>query len=133
MALNGNGVTIKIGTHGVAGINNIAFDTALDQLDVTDFDSNGNKEYIAGLSGGTIALSGDYEPTDTNGQVAIQTAFTTKALMTGATKPVFTVNGTNGFTADALVSVLSISMTPEGKVTISFTLQLTGAISIVPA
>lgn len=130
MALSGNAVTIKLGTNAIAGINNIGFDTVLDQLDVTDFDSSGEREFIPGLSGATMSLGGDYEPTDTNGQVVLVNAWKNKTLLTSATAPTFTVNGTNGFSADAYVSAMNINPTVEGKVVISFTLQLTGTISI---
>jgi len=131
MALNGCGVTIKLGTNDIAGINNITFDPTLDQLDVTDFDSSCEREFIPGLSSGTITIAGDYEPTDTNGQVVLVNAWKNKTLLTTTTKPAFTVDGTNGFSADAYVSSFSINPTVEGKVTVTYTLQLTGAISIL--
>lgn len=131
MALSGLNVTIKLGTNDVAGINSITFDPVLDQLDVTDFDSVGEREFIPGLSSGTITLAGDYEPTDTNGQKVLVDAWKAKTLLTTTTKPAFTVDGTNGFSADAFVSAFSINPTVEGKVIASYTLQLTGAISIL--
>lgn len=131
MALSGLNVTIKLGTNDIAGINSITFDPVLDQLDVTDFDSLGEREFIPGLSSGTITLAGDYEATDINGQKVLVDAWKAKTLLTTTTKPAFTVNGTNGFSADAFVSAFSINPTNEGKVTVSFTLQLTGAISIL--
>jgi len=131
MALSGNAVTIKLGTNDVAGINSITFDPVLDQLDTTDFDSNGNREFIPGLKSGTITLAGDYEPTDTNGQVVLVNAYSNSTLLTTTTKPAFTVDGTNGFSADAYVSSFSVNPTVEGKATVTYTLQLTGAISIL--
>lgn len=131
MALNGCAVTITLGTNDVAGINSITFDPVLDQLDTTDFDSLCEREFIPGLSSGTISLAGDYEPTDTNGQTVLVNAWKNKTLLTTTTQPSFTVDGTNGFGADAFVSAFSINPTIEGKVTVSYTLQLTGAISIL--
>jgi len=131
MPLNGCTVTIKLGTNSIAGINNITFDPVLDQLDTTDFDSSYEREFIPGLSSGTIAVSGDYEPADTNGQVALVSAWKNKTLLTTTQQPSFTVDGTNGFGADAYVSSFSINPTVEGKVTATYTLQLTGAISIL--
>jgi predicted secreted protein len=133
MASSGNAVTITLGTSAIAGINNIGFDTALDQLDVTDFDSAGGREFIPGLSGATMSLAGDYEPTDTSGQTALVNAWKNKTLLTGVTAPKFTTDGTNGFSADAYVSSMSINPTVEGKVTATYTLQLTGDINIETA
>jgi len=131
MALSGNAVTIKLGTNDVAGINSITFDPVLDQLDTTDFDSNGEREFIPGLSSATITLAGDYEPTDTNGQTVLVNAWKNKTLLTTTTAPAFTVDGTNGFSADAYVASFSINPTVEGKVTVTYSLQLTGTITIL--
>jgi len=131
MALNGCAVTIKLGTNDIAGINNITWDAVADMLDVTDFDSSCNREFLNGLRGTTMTISGDYEPGDTNGQVVLQNAFLNGTLLTTTAKPVYTVDGTNGFTGDAYVSAFSINPTVEGKVVISVTLQITGTVSIV--
>jgi len=131
MSLKGCQTTIKLGTNNIAGLNSANFDAVLDQLDVTDFDSNCTREFIPGLSGATFTLSGDYKPTDINGQAVLVDAWKNKTLLTGATQPAFLVDGTNGFGADAYVSAMSVGSTPDGKVTVNFTLQCTGAISIL--
>lgn len=133
MALNGCAVTIKSGSNAIAGINSIGFDTSADMLDITDFDSSCFREFIAGLKSGTVSLSGDYEPTDTNGQVVLRDAWLNGTLLTGATVISFTVDGTNGFSANAYVTSFSVNPTVEGKVTVSFSLQLTGTISVLTA
>lgn len=130
MALSGNEVTIKLGTNAIAGINNIGFDTALDQLDVTAFGGTGDRVFIPGLAGATMSLEGDYDYTDTDGQKVLVDAWKGKTLLEDTTQPTFTVNGTNGFSADAYVSAFSINPTVEGKVVVSYTLQLTGEITI---
>ena len=129
MALNGCAVTIKVGTNDVDGINNISFDQSADMLDTTDFSSSCFREFIAGLKSGTVSISGDYEPGDTNGQIVLRDAFTSGAVLTGATAVSFTVDGTNGFAADSLVTSFSVNSTVEGKSTVSISLQLTGTIS----
>jgi len=129
MAIAGHGTTVKLGTALIAGINNVTFDSTLDQLDTSAFNV-GVRSFIPGLSGATISLSGDYVPTDTNGQVVLINAWSTKELLTSTTLPAFLVNETNGFSADAYVSSLSIGSTVEGKATINATLQLTGTITV---
>jgi len=129
MALAGNATTIKLGTNLIAGINSASFDAALDQLDITAF-NEGERSYIAGLNGAQIPISGDYDPTDTNGQVALVNAWSNKTLLTGATAPELLFNGTAGFEADAYVASLTIASSVEGKATISITLQLTGTITV---
>jgi hypothetical protein len=129
MALAGYNTTVKLGSNLIAGINNVTFDAALDQLDTSAFNV-GVRSFIPGLSGATITVSGDYDPTDTNGQVALVNAWSNKTLLTTTTAPEFLVNGTNGFSADAYVSAFNVGSAVEGKATVSFTLQLTGTITV---
>jgi hypothetical protein len=131
MALNSCNVAAKLGSTVIKGLNNASMDTALDQLDSTVFDGTCSKTYIPGLNGGTMAWAGDYDPTDTSGQVAVVAAHFAKTLLTGATAPTFMVDATHGFTANAYVSACNIGTTVEGKVTVSFTIQLTGDITVV--
>lgn len=131
MSLKGCQSTIKLGTNAIKDLNSVNFDNVLDQLDITDFDSACSREFIPGLRGATFALGGDYDPTDTNGQLVLVNAGLNGTLLTTTTAPNFTVNGTNGFTADAYVSAFSVSTTVEGKVVFSATLQCTGAVSIL--
>ena len=130
MALNSCGVTITLGSNGIAGINNVGFDTSLDMLDVTDFDSNCEKQFIPGLSGATMTVAGDYLPADTQ-QSALVNAWKNKTKLETTTQPQFTVDGTHGFGADAYISSLSISTTVEGKVVMNASLQCTGEVSIL--
>lgn len=133
MSLNSCNVSVRLGSTVIKGINNANMDSALDQLDSTVFDGTCSKTYIPGLNGGTMAWSGDYNPADTSGQVAVVAAHFAKTLLTGATAPKLMVDATNGFEADAYVSSCSFGTTVEGKVTVSFSLQLTGDISVVAA
>lgn len=132
MALNGNAVAVSLGSTEICGINSATFDPTLDQLDTTSFCSDGEKEFIGGLSGATITLAGDYVPADA-GQLALVTAWKNKTLLTTTAQPKFLVDGTNGFSGDAYVSAFSIGATVAGKVTASYTLQLTGTITVVTA
>ena len=132
MALNSNAVTVKLGSTLICGMNTVTFDPVLDQLDTTSFCSEGVREFLAGLSSATIALSGDYVPADA-GQVILVNAWKNKTLLTTTNKPAFLVDATNGFSGDAYVSGFSIGAAVDGKVTASFTLQLTGAITVVTA
>lgn len=133
MALNGKDVAINLGATEICGINNVTFDPTLDQLDITSFCSTGmSREFIGGLKGATISLSGDYVPSDA-GQSALVSAWKNGTLLTTTSQPKFLVDGTNGFSGDAYVSAFNIGATTEGKVTVSYTLQLTGEITIVTA
>jgi hypothetical protein len=131
MALNGLAVTIKLGSNDIGGINSITFDPTADMLDITAFGGTGDREFLPGLRGATLTLAGDYDYGDTNGQKVLVDNFLTGTKLESPTKPVFTVDGTIGFTADAYVSGFSANPTVEGKVTVSYTLQLTGVVAVV--
>ena len=131
MALKGCAASFLVGVNTVAELNSITNSVTGDTLDTTTFDSSCTREFIQGLKSGTIDISGYYDPTDTNGQVAI-----IAALLAGNNidDPKFLVDGTNGFTAEeAVCSTLSIGAAVEGLVTFSATLQLSGTISVVSA
>jgi predicted secreted protein len=131
MAVKGCSAGFYLGTNKVAELNNISNSFTGDTLDVTTFDSSCTRQFIAGLKGGTISISGFYVPGDTNGQVAMFTAFLAGTVLTTTQKPKFLVNGVNGFTADGLVSSYTVDATPEGTVNFSAEIQLTGTIAVV--
>ncbi len=131
MAIKGCGASLKLGTNAVAGLSSISNNLTKDPLDVTTFDSSCVREFIMGLTSGTIDISGFYEPGDTNGQVALGTAFLNGTKLETTQKPVFSVDGTNGFTADAYVNTYNVEAAVDGTVNFNATLQLTGTIAVV--
>lgn len=126
MADQGYGASFLIGVNEVASLNSISNTITGESLDVTVFGSN-FKSFIAGLVNGTINISGFYVPGDTNGQAAMMTA-----LLAGNTISdcKFLTDGTNGFSADAIVTNYTVDATPSGTVNFSATLQLTDTISV---
>ena len=130
MSLNSDAVSVSLGATAICGINNITFDPVLDQLDTTNFCSDGNREFLAGLASATMKLDGDYTPADA-GQLALVNAWKNKTKLETTAQPKFLVDGTNGFSGDAYVSGMSVGASVEGKVTVSYTLQMTGAIGLV--
>jgi predicted secreted protein len=131
MAIKGCAASFSLGTNVVAGLNNISNPYTGDSLDVTTFQSSCVREFIAGLKSGTVDISGFYESGDTNGQVAMFTAFLAGTKLTSTQKPKFLVNGVNGFTADGIITSYSVEATVEGTVNFSATIQLTGTIAVV--
>ena len=133
MALKGCSASFLLGTNTVAELSNISNAFTGDTLDITTFDSSCVREFIAGLKGGTIDISGFYDPTDTNGQVAMMTAFLAGTTLATTQKPKFLVDGTNGFTADGVISSYTVDAAVDGIVNFSASIQLTGTISVVSA
>lgn len=129
MALKGCNASFLLDTDVVAELTNISNAFTGDTLDTTTFDSGCVREFIAGLRSGTIDITGFYDPTDTNGQVAMFTAFLNG---TNLSTPKFLVDGTNGFSAaEAVVASYNVEAAVDGLVGFSATLQLSGTISVV--
>lgn len=101
----GRGATLKIDTEVIAEHITIgAVELSAETIDVTNSDSNGYKETIAGLKeGGDCEVSGNYVSAD-DGQAALLAAFDSGAvvaveidypkLSTETTGPKFTFNAT---------------------------------------
>ncbi len=132
MALKGCQASFSLGTNVVAQLNNISNPLTGDTLDVTSFDSSCVREFIAGLRSGTMDISGFYDPADTNGQVAMFTAFLNGTLLTTTQKPKILWDGTNGIEADGVISSLTVDATVEGTVNFSATIQNSGAFTLLP-
>jgi len=131
MALQGCAAKLKIVTAVVAELNSISLSMGGDMIDVTTFDSSCWKEFVVGLKGATISASGFYDTTDTAGQVALRVAFLAGTQVDAVN---YYVDGsTNGFTASVFVSSFNIAADPSGAVTLDFELQITGAVSLLPA
>jgi len=130
MALAGRNASFSLGSNEVASLTSITNDITGDTLDTTVFGVD-FKTFIAGLRGGTITISGFYDSTDTAGQVAMRTAILAGTLLTTTQKPVFSVDGTNGFTADGIISSMSTGAEVAGLVSFSATIQLSGTIAVV--
>jgi predicted secreted protein len=71
------GTKIMIGANSVADLESIGgLDLKADTIETTTLDSQGWKTFIQGLKdAGEVALSGFFNPGDTNGQVALYNAF----------------------------------------------------------
>jgi len=132
MALKGCNASFSLGSNVVAQLSSISNPFTADSLDVTTFDSNCLREFIAGLRSGTVDISGYYDPTDTTGQVAMFTAFLAGTTLTTTQKPKVLWDGTNGMEADAIVTAYTVDATVDGLVNFSATLQLTGTITVLP-
>lgn len=131
MAVKGCLASFLLGTDVVASLKNVADALTGDSLDTTTFDSSCTREFIAGLRSGTIDISGDYDSTDTTGQVAMLTAFLAGTTLETSQKPKILWDGTNGLTADAIITAYNVEAAVDGIVTFSATLQLTGTIAVI--
>jgi len=131
MAVAGKSGGFYIGVNKVAEIKNWSLDVGADMMDSTNFDSNGWKEFIAGLKEWSASAEGNYKiNADANGQKAIQDAWLAGTplsieLRVGATFP--------KYTGSALVSSMPIEVAVDGIVGFSVELQGTGALTYAAA
>jgi len=125
MAVTGTGGGVSIGANKIAEIANWSLDLGADDIDITSFDSQGWKEYLAGLKEWSGSLEGNFMPDDTNGQKAILQAWLNGEALSFS----FKVSDTITFTGDAFVKP-SIEVPVDDKVTFSCDFTGTGALGL---
>ena len=125
MAIVGTGGSVHIGANKVGEIANWSIDCAADNVDITSFDSEGWKEFLAGLKEWSGSFEGNLKPGDTNGQLAIVNAWLTGVTVALKLK----VDATRELSGDALVQ-FGIEMPVDDKGSFSSDFQGTGALSV---
>lgn len=125
MAITGTGGAVKLGANKIAEIANWSLDLGADDIDITSFDSNGWKEYLAGLKEWSGSIEGNLVTGDTNGQKAILNAW----LNGEELEFTFEVSTGVTFKGDALVKP-SIEVPVDDKASFSCDIQGTGALTL---
>ena len=125
MAITGTGGAVKLGANKIAEIANWSLDLGADDVEITSFDSNGWKEYLAGLKEWSGSIEGNLVTGDTNGQKAILNAW----LNGEELEFTFEVSTGVTFKGDALVKP-SIEVPVDDKASFSCDIQGTGALSL---
>jgi predicted secreted protein len=125
MAIAGKGGSVNIDAAKVAEIANWSLDLGADDIDITSFDSDGWKEFLAGLKEWSGSMEGNFKPTDAAGQKAILAAWAAGTPITFT----FKVDGTTSFSGSAFVKP-SIEVPVDDKATFSCDFQGTGALTL---
>ena len=126
MAIAGFGGAVKVNEQKVAEINNWSMELDADDIDVTSFDSNGWKEYIAGSRGWSGSFEGNFVPDDTDGQGALILAWVNSENV----ELQLDVNEDISFSGSAMVT-LSLDAAVDDKVTFSCDFQGSGELEMV--
>ncbi|MBW2672581.1 MAG: hypothetical protein JRD89_04080 [Deltaproteobacteria bacterium] len=125
MAIAGMGGSVYLDTNKVAEIKSWSLDLGADDIETTSFDSAGWKEYLAGLKEWSGSFEGNFEPTDTTGQVALINAWVNGTSVTLDLK----IDATKKFSGSAFVKP-SIEMPVDDKGGFSCDFQGTGQLTV---
>jgi predicted secreted protein len=125
LALAGKGGAVKLGANKIAEISNWSLDLGADDIEITSFDSEGWKEYLAGLKEWSGSIEGNLKTDDTNGQKAILNAW-----INGETLEfTFEVSSGVSFQGEAFVKP-SIEVPVDDKASFSCDITGTGALTL---
>jgi predicted secreted protein len=130
-AVSSMGATFKWETNAVAEVTSISGPSSkVDTLDVTHYGSANNyREFIATfIDGGEITVECNWIFNDTLGQVAMNTAFAGRTIGTA----LITLPDTTTLSAEAYIIGRNFTMPMDGKLGITFTLKISGAVTIGP-
>ncbi len=123
-ALAGMNGSVKLGANVVALIDNWEVSPSANVMDITAF-GNSWKTKLAGLKDWSAKVSGHYDLTDTNGQLALWTAF-----LNGTTvSVVLMVDATHNFSGTAFVKTPPVKVGVDAVITIEFDLDGSGPLS----
>lgn len=125
MALAGKSGSVYIGANKVAEISQWSIDCEADNIEITNFDSNGWKEFIAGLKEWSGSFEGNFKPTDTTGQAALITAWQNGTTVSLELR----IDATKKLAGSAYVN-FSIEMPVDDKGSFSCDFQGTGQLTI---
>jgi predicted secreted protein len=122
------GTKIQIGANSVADLTSIGgLELSADTIETTTLDSNGWRTFMQGLKdGGEVAISGYFNPGDTNGQMAMYNAFNSGAQMP------FTILFPFGasWTFNGIVTGFNTGAEMEDSVTYEGTIKVSGQPSL---
>jgi len=113
----GKNVIFKIGavTPSAVGVVDPAIDQSLDELDVTDTASSGNREYLAGFANASMSWSKWYDTTETPVEVGASLVFELDL-------------GAKAFTGSCIVTGRKIGAALADSVKFDYTARITGAL-----
>jgi predicted secreted protein len=134
MAQAGKSSLVKVSTvaggagayNTVAGVKSASMNQSGQNLDITVLPAS----FVArlqGLKDASYSLSGNWESTDTNGQIAIRNAWLNDTVLWIQFLP----DGSTGFKQEVKVSAFNLETSVEGITSFSIELEGTGAIAAV--
>jgi hypothetical protein len=129
-ARHGKTASLSIAGTVIQGyLDNLALNRTRDTSDTTAFGLS-DKTAIAGLKGATLAGAGNYDPTVSTGvMVILEAAYATDTPVAVIYYPGGNTSGQYSYTFSAILTTLNVPAAVADKVTVSFDLLVTGAVS----
>lgn len=121
------GTALKIGLNAIASLSSVGgINLSADTIDTTALDTTGGyRTFIAGFKdAGEVSMSGFFDPSDTNGQYALYTAFGTGDVT--AFSIVFPTNMGASWTFNGVVTAFSTGASTGDAVTFDATIKVSG-------
>jgi predicted secreted protein len=120
MAITGEngGVSVDGGSSTLADLDSWTINENADTLETTDFDSSGEREYLAGLTDWDGSFSGRWEPS----QAGAVTVGSTVTLQ-------LDLNTTYNYSGSAIITGKSVDTNVDGTVDVSYDFQGTATLS----
>lgn len=116
---------VTLGANTAAELKNWKMDLSADMQDVTAFSTTGWKAFLAGLKEWSGSAEGNFDMTDTNGQLALQ-----NALLNGTSVALkLYVDATRYYSGTAFVKKVAPEASVDGVVSIAFDFQGSGALT----
>ena len=110
-----------------SGLDNISISRARDNAEVTNFGDN-DRNYILGLKGGTISISGQWSSTHAEVLDGVFNS-TTSTTQSFEYSPSSTASGNHLLKGECLMTSLEYAVPVDDKVALSAELQITGAVT----
>lgn len=132
---SGRNASIKVGTYTVAEQGTWTLTMTRDEIDTTAFGSTWGKSDV-GFGRWTMTFSGFADPTDTNGQVVLETGFINGTLLTTVylyidSTSYWTPDLTTDSDAGGRVTNYAITQDKANVATVSFTMSGSGPVTFV--
>lgn len=130
MGIFAHGTTMSIGGTDIGGLNNIGLpDESKDDVEITDHDSEGDREFTPGLrDGGTIAFDGNLEVADT-GYLALVTNFDADATTAAFVITLPGGAGARTYSFTGYVNALGGDAPFDDRATLTGSIKVTGAVT----
>ncbi len=131
--ITGDKGAIKIGTNNVAEMESWELSADKNMIESTIFANSGWRTPIPGGKSWTASGSGNFDFTDTNGQLALWTAWTDGTAVTLKLYQDTTVAALKYFSGQAYVKSISSKSAADGKGDVSFSFEGSGELQYLTA